>query len=416
MPTKNSNTPEMPARPDLARPVTLKDSTIKTYKTIYDRRYRRALDKREVNPDEPVIITPMDLVNDWITDIGVNRPKTANLERAAIIWGIGTMRKPGWADAYTRMVQIRQMSLYGDQSGGEDGFARKTRTPGRMIPEEDMKILMNKLAGMGRWGPRTQWFLISGVASGARPVEWPDAEWADQEKTILRLFTAKVKNNNALDKIPPMTLTAIDHDNEVDRMWDARAARGVEGAPSWYSVDFERRIATLDLSDQDLEELRASRHKNGVRLFRDVEIEPSHLTFVRVHMESIKRVITEVRNDPAITGPKTDAAIFSKHYFDCARQCILRASKKAFADGRLYSLSDTRSTFSANRKAAVGNQAASKELGHASITTSRDFYAPASKAWEKYKPQNAQRSGQGDSNTSLPKSVSSQKDSKPSTS
>ena len=43
---------------------------------------------------------------------------------------------------------------------------RNSRTPGRMIPEEDLTILLNELATMGVSGALAQWWLVAGVASG----------------------------------------------------------------------------------------------------------------------------------------------------------------------------------------------------------------------------------------------------------
>ena len=244
---------------------------------------------------------------------------------------------------------------------------------------------------MGRSGARAQWWLLSGVASGARPIEWPDAQWIDEKQTILRIYTAKVKARNAWYNVPPMTFTAEDVDNEVEQLWGGHSGRNAGMAPTFHEVDFERRISTIKLTEEESNELRNAQIKNGVFLFRDVFIEPEYRTFVRLHMESVQSVMNESRAAIIDQGlePVADEKLFGDNYFNPLRHTIWRACKKVF-DDKLYSLVDARQTFSANRKAAIGGANAQADLGHNNATTSKDYYAPASKAWARYRKTNKQ--------------------------
>lgn len=88
-----------------------------------------------------------------------------------------------------------------------------------MIPEEHFNRLINGLSRLGVSGIRAQYLLLAGVLTGSRPVEWINAAWADKEKTVLRICTAKVKARHAWTKVPPMTFSAEDSDNEMGQSW-----------------------------------------------------------------------------------------------------------------------------------------------------------------------------------------------------
>ena len=70
---------EKPSQPDqpqpLSQPIQLKASTLETYRTVYDRSLPQAVEKRQTNPDEPIEISSMDLVDDWTSGIETCRPK-----------------------------------------------------------------------------------------------------------------------------------------------------------------------------------------------------------------------------------------------------------------------------------------------------------------------------------------------------
>lgn len=366
---------------------------------------KQALAKREVNLDEPVQITPNDLVDDWLGSVGTKRPRTMNTHRSAILWVLRNDQPPGWATAYDRLIEIQQESVRSKGSESNEASPKRSRTPGRMLPEEDLVLLINTLVNMDEIGARAQYFLLAGVASGARPIEWPDAEWADKDKTILRIFTAKVKSRNAWNKIPPLTFTADDPDNEVDQMHDSTYSRSKDRLPTWYEMDFERRLSSLNLTRDELEDLRSARYLNGVRLFRDVAIETQDRTFVRLHLDSVKNLIASVQanqKDSDSAANMSVETIFKKYYYQPVRHCIWRACKKVFVDGRIYSPVDTRSTFSANRKSINGLEGAAKELGH-TVTTAKDYYAPASKAWARYRPAPVQANPETQAQTTAPK-------------
>lgn len=369
----------------------LKENSIQTYRVNFIRCLSLAITARTLVEDETVIVEPMDLVDDWFATQQSKSAGTANIQRSALLWVFKTDRPIGWEDAYTRLQTTSRVSRRDAKNRDSDIiYGKRTRVNGRVITEEDLRLLINRMIDMGGWGGPTQWFLIAGVASGARPGEWPEARWADKEKTILRIHTSKGKVRNAWDNIPAMTFDAVDAENETDKLWTRPVtAEGdnTESDERWNAIDFERRLSSLDLSEDELTELRSNRAKNGVALFRDVAIEPQYRTYVRLHMDSVQSVIAAKQR---LYPNCSVAAIFDKHYYSKSRHCVWRACVTIFADeDKLYSLADTRQTFSANRKAQKGNVSAAAELGH-TITTSKNHYAPARKAWTKYKQTNKQ--------------------------
>lgn len=389
----NSSNPHDQASP--ANYVQLKASTIKTYEVVYRRCLRKAIEKRQVNCDEPIQITAMDLVDDWIENSKVYSPRTSLTQRSALLWAFIDMKLNGWQEAHDLLSVIHKKYVTHTSRTPREphDLLQRSREPGRMIPEADLNTLLNRLATRGEWGARAQWFLLAGIASGARPAEWPDAQWIDPEKTVLRIFNAKVKVRNAWHKVPPLTFTLQDLDDEVTQLMDTQFHKRTDVNTSWDNVDFQRRMSTLDLTPEERDELLKAQYRNGIILFRDVLIEPQYRLHVRLHMESVQIVLDFERKRLAGKEPEalTNEALFTDGYFNPVRHCIWRACKKVFPNGELYSLYDTRSTFGANRKAQLGLFGASRDLGHQGITTSRDHYAPASKAWARYKPKPGQQ-------------------------
>lgn len=367
----------------------LKESTLLSYKTLAERITRRTCVQLQESPEDYILPTPADLIRNWERRFDSSTYSTVAIERSALLWFFEFTKPKGWEDAIATLKQ--RVPKRADFSVNIDQVStRRSRPPGRMIPEDHLKTLIQHLSTLRTsgesTGQQTQWFLLAGIGSGARPIEWQTAKWIDEPNGVLRLFTAKVKTRNAWDKIPPLTFTAEDLDNEMEGIMERPT--GGNGENSWYAIDFSRRISGINLTTNELKELHDARYLNGVELFRDVQIEKQYKTYVTLHMQSVQACLERERklqlNWP-IEERQSDDEIFTKRYYGRVRHCLWRACDLAFKGEELYSLVDTRSTFSANRKGRIGLAEAAKELGH-SPTTSKDYYAPASKAWAAYKP------------------------------
>ena len=378
----------------------LKSNTVAKYEAVYNRFVGKVTSTLQFSPDEPITITPTELVEHWIASAPETRGQTGNLERAAILWVLNHNRAAGWEEAHKRLSAIRRTPSFlraQRESNRPLGPTVRTRSPGKVIPEDDLNLIMAELSKGKTNGARAQWFLMAGIASGARPSEWIDAEWVDEPRGVLRIFTAKVKARNAWAHIPSMTFTQEDLDHELDQAWTERAPPDQDDAQansaSWEAIDFERRIASVNLTDEEKRELRDARYKNGVLLFRDVQIERGYVGYVSLHMAEVKTAIAlglPDQADSAALGREDKESLFERNYYNPVRHIIWRTCKKLFlGDDKLYSPTDTRDTFAANRKAVLGLAAAAGELGH-SVTTSKDHYAPAREAWSKYSQKPSQ--------------------------
>ena len=379
----------------------LKSSTILIYKTLVERITRRTRVYLQEAPEDFILPTPADLIFNWERKFTTSTYNTVNLERSALMWHFMTTKPSGWesglAALKARIPRRSEFLGFTDQVS-----VRRSRPPGRMIPEDHLKKLIQYLSTLRVTGESTgqqaQWFILAGIASGARPTEWQSAKWVDEPNGVLRIFTAKIKVRNAWDKIPSMTFTADDLDNEMEGITGNPTS--LNGESSWYAIDFSRRLSGVNLSIEELKELQAARYLNGVDLFRDVQIEAKYRIYVTNHMQALE-LTTERERKLQLNWPEeerqTDEEIFARNYYGRIRHCLWRACNSVFKGEEMYSLVDTRSTFSANRKGLVGLHAAAKDLGH-TPTTSKDYYAPASKAWTAYKPTHGNAATAADNN------------------
>ena len=370
----------------LGTPSQLATQTILTYETVYKRSLREAIDFRSSAPDDVVAITPADLVDDLIHNRRSLSPSSIALRRCAIMWGLEKDKMPGFD------VALKDLKSWRPDRASEVRTSARAREPGRMLPEADLNRLSETLLGMGGagdWGARTQRMLIASIGTGARPVEWPFAKWIDEEKNILRIFSAKVKKSNAWDRVPPLAFDEDeDGDGETARLYKPRG----DNAPSIDEVDFERRLSQIRLTKGEMDTLRASRTGRTITLFRDVAVERGCVLAVDLHMSAVRQVLSERLGAITEETPRDKIEnVYREDYYNMVRHTLWRACKKAFPDGRLYSLADARSTFSANRKAAQGLAATSMEMGHAGTTTTRGNYASAAAAWRGYHETAKQR-------------------------
>lgn len=250
-----------------------------------------------------------------------------------------------------------------------------SREKGRMIPEKDFWKIHYKLMTMKDWGIRAQHLMLAGLGSGARPIEWVNAKWINEPNGILRLQTAKVKNINAWNNVPPMFFGEEDDENPPEF---SRA----------YINQFRNKIDQLDLLSEQKEELNKNKFLENEVLFRDVYIEEEYRFVITMHMENIRFFFNT--HDPNYTIWDMPSEIKAKYYRDVyynhCRQSVYQACKKLFGTEKRYSPVDTRSTFSANRRAMKGNAAAAIEMGNASGGARiASHYSKKSLAWEKYR-------------------------------
>jgi hypothetical protein len=278
------------------------------------------------------------------------KPSTFHQHRAAVLWSFAN--DPNWlktTDSAQLLGVFTAIKSYKHVRSSTERIAvvGKGREPGRSISEADFKLLYLALeCSSGIWSEAAQVFMKAAVASGARPVEWIGASWADPEHTKLRLITAKRKTRNAWG------------DNHVNK------------------------------------------RNETTPIYRDVAINPKDAAIIDEQIRRVQEYLqvkeqeyTEALNDSwgdigsddlkaEQDGPAEFDAhdVYTKGYYAYIRAAINRGCKRIFKDGRLYSPYDFRSSFAANRKARFGKIQTAMDMGN-TINVSGSFYASANKSW-----------------------------------
>jgi hypothetical protein len=377
------------------------------YESIYWRLWREARAQTIMTRGEWADVTSHDLIERWLDRARRKNRYSINtlrIYRAALIYWLPVKQPPDWEGAVKILMASTPESVDEAKEGADDlgGFTLdgpmgRRRQSQRMIPEEDFGPLVSALewqpkdeedAGASVWRSRAALALKAGVATGCRPVEWLGASWVDHEAGILRIYSAKQKTREAWNNIP--ALTFFDSDDELAHAEDKERWKEID--PHVRHREFSRKIIflrALGVSELIIDELIALKQGDtNVSVFRDVVVEDEMRVIVGAHMQEIAQFMGEKidlfkrKNPAAIDIPVIE--IYSDKYMRYVRTAIWRTCRTTFTDGRLYSLADARSTFAANRKALAGLKAAALDMGHAWPQTTRDFYAPARRAWSRY--------------------------------
>lgn len=393
---------------------TITTASYNDYARIYDRLWEEACGKVHATQGEDAEPTGADLVQVLLSK--VLRPDLYSLNtlvkyRSALVAMLPRNAPLGWEAARQSLQSLamrasvesaREQISQGSEDNDHAGviyLAKVGRRPSqRMIPEEDFKPLIANLEwqsnepGEGSiWRERAALALRAGVASGCRPIEWLGAHWADREAGILRIYTAKQKIAShileRLDDVPPLTF--LDGEDELARLEDKERWTEIDSLVR--EKEFSRKIIflrSLGISTEVIDALIGQKTPDAnITSFRDVVIETEFQDAVDKHMAQVRAVMQAALEKHARKFPGKEIPIeeiFTEKYATTVRVTIWRACKKAFLDGRKYSLADCRSTFAANRKALAGLKATALAMGHAWPQTTRDFYAPARKAWSRY--------------------------------
>lgn len=375
------------------------------YELIYLRLWREARSQTIMTRGEWTEVTAHDLIEGWLSrarQTGRYSINTLRKYRAALIYWLPEKRLPGWEEALKIMMTSTPENV-ADAEGGapgdfiSDGPLPRRRQSQRMIPEEDFGPLISALEwqpedeedpGASIWRSRAALALRAGVATGCRPIEWLGASWVNREAGILRIYSAKQKTRDAWNQIP--ALTFLDCDDDLARLEDRERWKEID--PYVRHREFSRKILFLramEISEFIIDELMVLKHgDSNVSAFRDVVVEEEMRGSVDAHLQEIAQFMQQKidwfkRKNPSATDIPV-VELYSDKYMRNVRMAIWRTCRATFTDGRLYSLADARSTFAANRKALAGLKAASLAMGHAWPQTTRDFYAPARRAWSRY--------------------------------
>ncbi|MBS0454074.1 MAG: hypothetical protein JSS14_22455 [Proteobacteria bacterium] len=362
---------------------------------------------RALNVD-PDFVTPAQVVRHLESDPTL-RLGSRIAYRAAIVWALDQsffefdeqVREEGLAAV--RSFNPRRSSSIEDVP---DLIFRNTRTKGRSIPQDDLGPLLNsllaaKLSKLG-WATKTTAWLNAGIATGARPGEWETAFWLDRDRRILRLPNSKLKKQAPVSwaHIPQRLLTRAEADLMAMADADSTSVTALLDAAQRQTELVARNLAFFDeveaqtdltneIALDSLRRLRAWELRNAGLAWRDIEVPSRWVNAVDTQIANVQEYLVG-------GGDQT----FQKLYNGC-RAALTAACKRAFPDGRLYSLYDTRSTAAANLQATIGPEVAAMVMGHymKRKRTIRDHYAGADRAFRsagKFTPSLADTQNQRD--------------------
>ncbi|MDM0032366.1 hypothetical protein QTI33_09540 [Variovorax sp. J22P271] len=345
---------------------------------------KRLAEELDIDPDW---VTPVQLVEQLAADTTLANT-TKNTYRAAIIWAC---KQPnfGFLDGERRAGLEAACAFNPRKHGAVREIVRNARASARAIPEQDLRPILDALISAHpsapAWPKKTAYWLMAGIATGARPSEWATAFWFDRDRRILRLPNIKLKKQPAFDwhYIPKELLSRADADlramaavdtEDFSDVLDAarRQADPIAATTVHFDNDEARQIADA-ATFESLRRQRAWELRNAGLAWRDIELVPTTVSAVETHLTLLREYLAG-----------GEERTFDKYYDGC-RAALRSACEDAFDDGRIYSLYDARSTASANAQASFGPERAAEILGHymARKRTVRNNYAGADRAFRR---------------------------------
>lgn len=320
----------------LAAPI--KERTREGYLKAVNSAIRHSTSARTTDWEEPAIVTLEQIVGDLICREDLAR-STKMAVRAALLWYIRSGQTPKNSDSDAALALLGGMT-------NPKGRRPENVRP-KVISEQDLSKLLDEIyhrADRSEWALKTAVWIHAALASGARPIEWLDAEWADADQTTLKIRNAKVK------LMAPAFLRgpgAEDHSM-------------LENLDYWDNTE-EAVTRTVPLSKE------------------------SERSMVDTHLQYIQQAA------PRSMSEESRRLEFAKYYAAC-RLVISRACKSIWGNKRAYSLYTMRGQFAANMAAAHGADSKAALLGHtAPDSPSAAYYGKWNQAHARFKAAGALR-------------------------
>lgn len=221
------------ANPPLGHPRVVKEETVEKYFSYVKTLHKQYLASSEEAREREVM--PVDLVDFLMARAPYLRPKTFINYRCGLLYWLGTL--PETPDTYQARLALHvatphagfkgpkpntTSTLYTTSSIRPRTFARKKFD--RLIAELNKRAAPSEDVELRRRPTELMLWLLAGLASGLRPVEWETAQWHDMTKGELRVITAKRKTGTStlptIFGMPPPAvkerIVVIDPD---DRIW-----------------------------------------------------------------------------------------------------------------------------------------------------------------------------------------------------
>ena len=296
--------------------------TVLNYEKIVRKLQQHSEEKRanDGSMTEWYTVSPKDLVTDLVERTEL-LPSTITTYKYALLWHL---RKNEHIAEYKEALDV--LKEHAEQLKKEKSAKPPVgKWKRKAIPKADLNALIEQLTEMssgskGIWAGRTQRWLLAGLATGVRPIEWLRTSWVDESKTAIRVAGSKVKED-----VPGFM-------------------RGSENEEDYIPKEIERTIPILNEADR---------------------------LAVDAHMESIRLEVI-------------DGNLGFERYRSICGVTIHRACKKLWDGKKTYSLYSARKQFSANARAEFGDARAAELMGHSRADTpSAASYGSANQAYSR---------------------------------
>lgn len=309
----------------------IKERTRKGYLVSVRAAINHSTAKRTTDWEEPAIVTLTQVVEDMISREDLER-STKLTTRAALLWYMKSGEaQPGEDSIRARAILEKIVVPRGPKT--------KITRP-KTIREEDLAKILDDIyrrADRSSWAMRCAVWIHAGLATGVRPIEWLDAEWADPEQTTLRVKTAKVKL-----LAPAFLRQQTDEDHEVDHL-------------DYWEADNENPYREIPLSKES-----------------EQSMVDTQLQYIA---DAIPRDMSEAKRREEFVK-----------YFNACRKVLYRACRQIWGGKRMYSLYTLRSQFAANMQASRGADATAVLMGHSSADSpSAAYYGKWNQAHGRFK-------------------------------
>jgi hypothetical protein len=385
------------------RPIS--DRTKSNYLGAVKNALRRSIAQRTTDWEEPALVTLTEVVRDFLdrTDLA---PSTRVLMHSAFLWYIRSGETPHNDDSRAALALL-------EATPPPKSSKKQKSTIAKTIPQGDLRLLLDELQGRaaiqrerGRisWSYKTAIWLQCALDTGLRPIEWLQAEWADEEKTTLRVHNAKVKlsepafQRQATSAAVPSAVDIARGDNPSGpHTGDHPERAGTKTDTSDKShpelarpEDFlcEDHIPSntdweINPEESNTSELGAVPQANQTGDTHTTRLIPIHGTTLRGFVETHLNFIAEAAPVHLSLPERQD--LFRKYHLHC-NTTLHRACQRIWKGTRSYALYTMRGQFSANMKASVGTTATAGLMGHSSPDSpSTGYYGKAQQAHGKYR-------------------------------
>lgn len=189
----------------------ISDSTKRKYDSIINLFRLAVLESKSGDAYIDNVMTdasPKEMVDYLFNERARFRPNTFRMYRTALVWWFATLDVTHETQsAWARLHEPLPLRGYKDEKGNHGQTTLHSRRSSRKRTVSQAKLgkllaeLTNRTENARTYVERQRaselrYWLLAGLSTGLRPIEWSQAHWRDKEKGKLNVLTAKRKQGN----------------------------------------------------------------------------------------------------------------------------------------------------------------------------------------------------------------------------